>query len=91
MTLWANVAITLLAAVILTVQVPVPLHAPPQPAKLLPAAGVAASVTLVPLANAALHVLPQLMPAGALVTVPVPVPLLLTDKTTEPVEPPPSA
>jgi hypothetical protein len=52
---------------------PVPL----QPAKVEPEAGVAVSVTVVPLLNAAEQVLPQLIPAGLLVTVPFPVPLLV--------------
>ena len=55
-----------------------PLHAPDQPTKceLVPAAAV--SVTWVPDLKLALHVFPQLMPAGLLVTVPVPVPARAT-------------
>jgi hypothetical protein len=61
------------------VQVPVPLQPPPlQPLNVEPAAGVAVKVTAVPLANAAEQVLPQEMPVGALVTVPLPAPALLT-------------
>ena len=78
-TLIVNVAVTLWAALMLTVQLPVPLHAPPQPVKVLPVAGVAVRVTLAPLLNDALQVEPQLMPAGVLVTVPVP--LLLIART----------
>lgn len=60
------------------VQVPVPLHPPPlQPTKIEPAAAVAVSVTELFVGNEALQVAPQLMPAGLLVTVPVPVPALL--------------
>jgi hypothetical protein len=44
-----NVAVTERAAVIDTVQVPVPLHAPLQPANVAPLAAVAVSVTDVPL------------------------------------------
>ena len=55
-------------------QVPVPEQAPLQPLKIEPDAGVAARLTLVPEANVAEHVAPQLMPAGALVTDPLPVP-----------------
>ena len=45
----ANVAVTLVAAVIATVHVPVPLHPPPdQPANDEPAAGDAVSMTTVP-------------------------------------------
>ncbi|RMH01327.1 MAG: hypothetical protein D6699_06920 [Aquificota bacterium] len=51
-----------------------PLH----PAKVEPAFGVAVSVTLVPELKLAEQVAPQFMPAGLLVTVPPPVPVLLT-------------
>ena len=69
-------------AFIVTVQVlPVTLQLEPvQPAKDEPAAGVAVNVTTVPLANDDVHVAPQLMPAGLLVTVPEPAPALPTLK-----------
>ncbi len=73
-----NVAPTLVALVIGTVQPPVPLHAPLQPANVDPEAATGVSVTLVPEAKPALQVAPQLMPAGLLVTAPAPVPDLLT-------------
>ena len=66
------------AAVRFTVHVPVPVHAPVQPANVEPEPAAAVSVTCVPLAKLALHVEPQLMPAGLLVTVPVPVPASAT-------------
>src|SRR6266702_3468005 len=70
-----KVAVTLGACVMLTVQEPVPLHPSPlQPANVEPLAATAASVTLVPELNGALHVLPQVIPAGLEVTVPLPVP-----------------
>ena len=48
---WAvKVAVTERAAVMLTVQVLVPVHAPLQPLKVEPAAGVAVNVTAMPLA-----------------------------------------
>src|SRR5580700_10451766 len=69
----ANVAVTLCAALIVTTQLPTPLQAPPQPLKVQPLAGVAVKVTGVPAANPAAHVDGQLMPAGLLATVPLPV------------------
>ena len=44
-----NEAVTLCAAVMLTTQLPVPVHAPLQPEKVLPVVGVAVSVTLAPI------------------------------------------
>ena len=43
-----KVAATLWAALMVTVQIPVPVQAPLQPANLEPAAGVGVNVTLVP-------------------------------------------
>src|SRR5439155_19544212 len=74
-----KVAVTVVAAETVTVQVLVPEHPPPlQPVKVEPAAGAAVRVTAVPLEKLAAQVAPQLMPAGLLVTVPVPVPALET-------------
>jgi hypothetical protein len=50
---------------------------PLQPAKVDPVLGVAVNVTGVPLLKEAEQVLPQLRPAGLLVTVPLPVPALV--------------
>jgi hypothetical protein len=61
-----------------TVQVPVPVQAPLQRVKAEPEAGVAVSVTPVPLGTLALQVLPQAIPFGLEVTVPLPVPLFPT-------------
>ena len=55
-----------------TTQAPVPVQAPDQPAKFQLAPGVAVRVTLVPEVYASVQSAPQLMPAGELVTVPVP-------------------
>src|SRR5437016_4980141 len=74
-----KVAVTVVAAETVTTHDPVPEHPPPfQPLKVEPAAGAAVSVTAVPLAKLAVHVAPQLIPAGALVTVPLPVPAGVT-------------
>lgn len=73
-----NVAVTLVAAFIVTVQVPETGHPPPDhPAKVDPLAGVAVSVTTVPALKPVLAPVqagPQLMPLGDDVTVPLPVP-----------------
>jgi hypothetical protein len=62
-----------------TKQVPVPAHpAPDHPLKLDPVPGVAVRVTWLPKAKFAEHVAPQVMPAGDEVTVPDPVPALVT-------------
>ena len=53
---------------------------PLQPAKVDPAAGVAVKVTAVPLLYVPEQVLPQLMPAGLLVTVPLPVPAFVIER-----------
>lgn len=70
-----NVAVTVSAAFTVTVQGAVPEHPwPLQPANTEFAPAVAVSVTSVPLAKFAAHVVGQLIPAGLLVTVPAPVP-----------------
>lgn len=73
-----NVAVTVCAADIVTVQLPRPLHAPLHPVKAEPTAELAVRVTIVPLEYEEEQVAPQLTPAGLLVTVPAPVPALLT-------------
>src|SRR5512145_1288623 len=66
-----KVAVTDRAWVMETVQFPVPEQAPLQPTNVEPLAAEAVRVTLVLLAKLALQVLPQLMPAGFEVTVPL--------------------
>ena len=56
----------------------VPEHAPDQPPKAKPVPGVAVSVTLAPSPRFAVQVCGQLIPAGELVTVPVPRPAKVT-------------
>jgi hypothetical protein len=68
-----NAAPTLVSAFRTTVHFAVPEQAPDQPEKVLEAAGLAVNVMDVPAGKVALQVVPQLMPAGALVTVPEPV------------------
>jgi hypothetical protein len=71
-----NVAVQLRAADIVTLP-SVQSASPDHPPKLAPARGVAVSATTCPEANDALQVTPQLMPAGLLVTVPLPVPIFV--------------
>ena len=74
-----NVAVTVFAAFIVTEQVaPETLSHPAQPPKREPALAPAVSVTTVPLAYGSEQSVPQLMPAGLEVTVPLPVPDLPT-------------
>lgn len=63
-----------------TAQEPVPEHIPLQPLNIDPEAGVAARLTEAPEEYCAEHVAPQLMPAGELETVPLPVPAGVTDR-----------
>jgi len=75
-----------------TVQEPVPVQPPPlQPAKTDPEAGTTVTVTVVPPENDGEQVVPQLMPLGLLVTVPLPVPFLLTSSVNVPLLPLPLA
>jgi len=68
-----KLAETIVSAARVIWQLPVPLHPPPlHPAKLNPGAGVDANVTCVPTGKGAAQVVGQVMPAGALVTVPPP-------------------
>src|SRR5207244_10324548 len=74
-----KVAVTVVPAERVIVHDPVPEQPPPvQPLKVEPAAGIGVSVTAVPLVKLAEQVAPQVIPAGALVTVPLPVPAGLT-------------
>ena len=67
-----KVALTDFAESMVTLQAPVPLQAPLQPANVEPESGAAVKLTTVPLAKLAEHVVPQEIPEGVLVTVPVP-------------------
>lgn len=77
-----KIAVTVVFALIVNAHVPVPLQPPPlHPAKLLPIAGVAERVTMVPGASVSRQVLPQFRAPPDRVTVPLPVPTLAMDKT----------
>ncbi|TAJ20096.1 MAG: hypothetical protein EPO65_04830 [Dehalococcoidia bacterium] len=73
-----NVAVTVFAASIVTTQLPVPVQAPDHPVNVEVASGVAVRVTEVPEPNVAEQSAPQVIPAGAEVTVPRPVPCRVT-------------
>lgn len=67
-----KVAVTVLAASIVTVQVPDPVHAPDQPVEALSRPDLALRVTTVPAAYCSVQSLPQRIPAGLELTIPVP-------------------
>ena len=71
----AKVAVTDSAAAIVTVQLPLPKQAPPQLLKTQPLAGVGVKATCDPPVKVWLHVDGQLIQAGLLATVPLPVTL----------------
>ena len=68
-----NPADTKVLPAMVTLHAPVPLQAPPQPVNVMPDAAVAVRVKAVPAEKVAEQVCPQLMPAGELVMVPLPV------------------
>jgi hypothetical protein len=73
-----NAAVIEVSAFRVTTQVAVPEQAPCHPPKVEFAPAEAERVTLVPELKDALQVVPQSMPAGLLVIVPAPVPLIFT-------------
>jgi hypothetical protein len=77
-----KVAVTEFDVPIVTLQLPVPVHDPDQLVKVLPVAGVSLNVTVDPGAKfaeqTAVVAVEQLIPAGVLVTVPVPPPASTT-------------
>ena len=75
-----KLAVTVAAAVRVTMHGPVPEQLPPQLPKEELAPAVEVSVTFVFCGKVAEHVVGQLIPAGLLVTVPVPVPDMVTVK-----------
>ncbi|MGA2373877.1 MAG: hypothetical protein ABSF72_00050 [Candidatus Sulfotelmatobacter sp.] len=77
-----KVAVTEFAALNMMLQVALPVHPPLQPEKTSLAAGVSLSVTCVFCGKLAEHMPGQLIPGGLLVTVPAPVPAMVTDIVT---------
>jgi hypothetical protein len=73
-----NVAVTDLAAFMVSMQVPVPEQSPLHPVNTDPESAAAVNVTDSPWSNAAVQVVPQLIPDGTLVTEPVPLPAFVT-------------
>ena len=75
----AKVATTAVFASNVTVQEPVPTHAAPlHPTNVDPGEATALKLIEVPKSNAAVHVAPQLIPAGVLDTTPLPDPAAVT-------------
>jgi hypothetical protein len=73
-----KVAVTDVLAFTVSIQTPVPVQTPPlQPVKTESADGVAVRVTIVPSLKNSEQSLPQLIPAGLLITVPLPLPALI--------------
>ena len=78
-----NTAVAVVSLVIVILHVDDPLHPPPlHPANVDPEAGMAVSVTEVPVAKPAEQAAPQLIPVGVLVTVPFPDPPVTTVRVT---------
>src|SRR5262245_41348467 len=75
----SKVAFTPVSAFIVTTHAPVPEQAPVQPMKVEPEVALALSVIVVPTPTGWAQVAPQVMAAGALVTVPEPVPSFVTE------------
>src|SRR5258705_6583740 len=75
-----NAASTLAAAFKVTLQLPVPEHAPVQPVKVEPAVGVAVRGTHVSSLKIAPPLVPPFTPKRVLATVPAPVPLRVAGK-----------
>jgi hypothetical protein len=80
----SKVAATAVLADGVKLQVPLPVHAPDHPAKVVPELGVAVNATAAPLEKLAVQLPGQLIPAGLLATVPAPVPALVTVSWTLP-------
>src|SRR5437899_8572607 len=77
-----KVAVTVVAADMVTVQEPVPVQPPPlQPVKEEPVGGVQVRAPAVSLGQLAAPLVPHVIPAGTLVTVPLPVPAFVTVRT----------
>ncbi len=73
----SNVAWTVRSSSRVTWHAPAPLQSPDHPAKNDPAVGVAVRSTVVPSSYDSLQSLPQSIPAGSLVIVPAPAPIVL--------------
>jgi len=72
----SKVGVTVVLAARVTLHFPKPVHAPDHPANVVPSSGVAVNTTAVPLGKLAVQLCLQLIPAGELLTVPLPVPAL---------------
>ena len=78
-----NVAVTDSDAFMVIEHAPVPVHAPLQPTKVEPEAGLSVRFTTAPLSKYALHAPGHVIPPGLLVTVPDPVPARVTVRSSD--------
>ena len=76
-------AVTVLLSLMVTLQVPVPVHAPLQPVKVEPGEGAAVRVTIVPGGYDSLQSIPQSIPSGELMIEPLPIPVFETVNTVD--------
>jgi hypothetical protein len=82
---FVKIDVTVFAADINKVHVPAPVQSPLQPVNVESPAGVAVNVTLTPVLYVSVQSSPQSTPGWSLVTVPVPVPALITVRGKTPV------
>jgi hypothetical protein len=74
----AKIAVTEVAVLPLSVHGSFPWQPPLHPVNVEPMSGMAVRVTTLPLGNDSLQSMPQAIPGGELITLPLPVPALLT-------------
>jgi hypothetical protein len=79
----SNVGDTVVLAPRVSLHVPIPVHTPDHPAKVMPGSGAAVKATAVPWGKLAVQRSGQSIPAGVLITLPAPAPAFFTVSWTE--------